>query len=195
MRDAPPRALQSPEDWSFFWLIRSLQADDPDGDSVPIGELGPVSRERVRLKGHPSLSFPKRDVASVQPSQHPEGGRRHDLEVAFLTLFGVDSPLPPHITEAIVRRPGDGAARDFLDIFNHRLLSLLYRGWARYRMHIGCQRWGEDPLTHQLDALVDLPELPDALRYAGLFFQRSRSASGLLQLLQLYLPGVPFAID
>jgi type VI secretion system protein ImpH len=155
-----------------------------------------VERERVRLKGHPSLTFPKRDVASLTHTSRPDGRERYELEIAFMTLFGVDSPLPPHVTEDIVRgSPQSDAARDFLDIFNHRLLSLLFRSWGRYRLHVGSPRWGEDPLTRQLDALLDLPALPDALRHAGLLFQRPRSAEGLLTLLRGYFPGLGFALE
>ena len=148
----------------------------------------------MRLRGHPSLSFPPRDVMTVEVGEHMDGRTRFDLEIACMTLYGVDTPLPLHITEKILHSDST-AVRDFLDIFNHRILSLLYRIWGRYRLHVGCTQWGEDDLTRQINDLIDLPEIPMALRYAGIFFQRPRSATGLEHLLRAYFPDVPVAVE
>ena len=37
--------------------------------------------------------------------------------------------------------------RDFLDIFNHRLISLFYRAWEKYRFPIAYERRDEDTFS------------------------------------------------
>lgn len=156
-----------------------------------------MQAEPVRLRGHLSLSFPPRDVMAMQLGEGE--GARPSLDVAFLTLYGVDSPLPLHVTEALLREEEPEArqrVRDFLDIFNHRLLSLLYRVWSRYRLPVVVRQWGDDNLSRALAELLDLPTFPadvgmplaTVLPIAGLFFVRPRSARGLEQVLALLFP-------
>ena len=51
------------------------------------------------------------------------------MTVALFGTGGVDGPLPTSFTEEILERLSrqDTAAAAFLDIFHHRLVSLLYR--------------------------------------------------------------------
>lgn len=182
----------------FFALIRLISDLAPR--SAPLGGAGPVADEVVRLRGHLSLTFPPRDVmASHLPSEGGASGGAAELEVAFMTLYGVDSPLAMHVTETMLRDDDPEArerVRDFLDIINHRLLSLLYRAWTRYRLHVACRAWGEDPLSRALADLIDLPSLPEEaglgpaalMPLAGLLFVRPRSARGLEQVLSALLP-------
>lgn len=184
----------------FFALVRLISEMCPD--AAPLGGPGPASAEALRLRGHVSLSFPPRDVmASQRVAQDGDEARGAvaRLDVAFMTLYGVDSPLAMHVTEAMLRDDDPEArerVRDFLDIINHRLLSLLYRAWGRYRLHVSCRAWGRDPLSRALADLLDLPELSaeaglgpaTLLPLAGLLFTRPRSARGLEQVLRLVLP-------
>ncbi|MCB9761672.1 MAG: type VI secretion system baseplate subunit TssG [Alphaproteobacteria bacterium] len=207
---APPATLpEHRQDWAFFQLVRLLSARL--GGGADVGGAGPPSQEPVRLRGDPGLSFPPRDVCDVALGVHPDGTPRAEISTAFMSLYGVDSPLPMHVTEEIVRA---GAAplhadeerntrvRDFLDLFNHRILGLYYRAWAQPRLGTRSGAWGEDDLSRQLDALVDLPTLPrefahlrpTLMQMAGLFFQRPRSASGLARLLSQVFPGVDIRI-
>ena len=39
---------------------------------------------------------------------------------------------------------------EFFDIFNHRLISLFYRAWAKYRFFIGYESGEQDMLTPKL---------------------------------------------
>jgi type VI secretion system protein ImpH len=95
-------------------------------DRVPVGEGSDPRREAVRLRSSLAGRFPPSDIESLAPAG-PEG--RPTLTVTFLGVGGAFGPLPPPLTVRVVERERarDRAGRDFLDIFNHRILSLLLR--------------------------------------------------------------------
>lgn len=48
-------------------------------------------------------------------------------------LYGVESPLPTTYQDDIAQRQeGSDVAAEFLDIFNHRLITQFYRIWRKY---------------------------------------------------------------
>jgi type VI secretion system protein ImpH len=79
----------------------------------------------IRFGSSLSLAFPIGDIESVQlplgPAQPPV------VTVSFFGLGGATGPLPApfteHVAAAARRQPPDTAGRDFLDIFNHRLVT------------------------------------------------------------------------
>jgi len=188
--------------FSLFQTMRLLEFSEPD--SPPIGMRGPFEKEAIRLRGYPSLAFPKTGVVDVTREVVPTTGRdRSVVTTPILGLYGPDSPLADHVTEDILHeREDETTVPDFLDIINHRLLSLLYRGWAQYRLYVECREWGKDSLSRQLEALLDLenqkaPGLgaDSIMPITGLLMQRPRSASGLETILRHYFPGVPLHIE
>jgi type VI secretion system protein ImpH len=64
------------------------------------------------------------------------------MVVTFLGLTGASGVLPYHYTALLLRRVRlkDQALRDFLDLFHHRLLSLFYRAWEKYRLPFAYER-------------------------------------------------------
>lgn len=115
------------------------------GDSVPVGTGGPASLEIIRFKAVPSLGFPPGDIAGAD--WDPDTGKL-TLSVTFMGLYGPASPLPAHITEAIIQDETDSnLAADVLDLFNHRLIGLLARGWRKYRHHLTFDGGGDDPIS------------------------------------------------
>jgi type VI secretion system protein ImpH len=122
----------------------------------------------VRFRARASLSFPPSAVHEIAPA---EPGR--DVPVmtqSFLGLTGPLGALPRHYTELLMRLerelrgPERHALRDWLDLFNHRLTSLFYRAWEKYRFYLhyerGAPRRSEpDPFTLALLSLVGLGTL------------------------------------
>src|SRR5947199_303842 len=93
---------------------------------------------------------------------------------------------------------------DFLDIFNHRFISLFYRAWEKYRFPIAYERGGDDAFSRHLYSLIGMGTaglqkqlgISDEilLYYAGLLSQRPRAAIALEGLLQDYF-GVPVEVE
>jgi type VI secretion system protein ImpH len=121
------------------------------------------------------------------------------MTVAFMGLTGTEGALPRHYTELLLQRAqmNDYGLRDFLDLFNHRLISLFYRAWEKHHCVVGYERaretGEEDRFARLLYAILGLGTAgirerlngDDAslLRYAGLLVQRPRSAHALLHCL------------
>jgi type VI secretion system protein ImpH len=126
---------------------------------------------------------------------------------AFMGLTGPLGALPRHYTELLLERGRrrDWTLRDFLDIFNHRMISLFYRAWAKYRLPIAYEEaaWRHRESDRFSQGLFDLIGLgtkglrgrlgvadQGLLFYTGLLAQHPHSASALVGFLQDYF-GVP----
>jgi len=197
------RLRQAPYRFSFFQAVRLLETARPD--AVAIGTGGPARDEALRLRPHAGFGFPPSDLVSVREVAGKGAARRTELTTAFLGLYGSDSPLPAYFTEAILWDDESGRRRDFLDIFHHRLLSLLYRAWLKPRYPIQFRGGGEDRLSHLLLGLVGLATpgsgeaagLPPIhlLHFAGLLGHHLHSATDLAHLLSDELGGVAVRVE
>jgi type VI secretion system protein ImpH len=180
--------------FDFFQLVHLLET----WHGRPVGRGGPFRDEPLRLRPLASLGFPPADVAKVEEPDEVERGHgarwRHRVVVQFMGLYGVAAPTPVYLTELISATDVDAEElTDFLDLFNHRILSLFYRAWAKYRYPYRYEAGGEDEVSHHLLSFLGLedPEvrkrtgLPAArlLRYLGLLALRTRPPVGLQILL------------
>jgi type VI secretion system protein ImpH len=184
------RALQrDARRFSFFRLIYLLERTFPK--APPVGQLGPVADERVRLRSDVSLIFASCDVAELDQHKFPDGTERVRVTNAFMGLYGSASPMPPYYVEKIALddyQGGPQPVREFLDVFHHRLLALTYRAWTKYRFSVMYRKKGTDPFTRRMFCTVGLDGMKDAetaldrflhLRYAPILASKSRSVRGL----------------
>lgn len=163
--------------YEFFQLVDLIHrhhGDDVERD---------VDEGRIRFRANASLGFPGSDVVSLA-SPSPQF---YELQVSFLGLQGAQSPLPGYYLENLAHAAAhrEGAAGDFLDFFNHRLLTLLYRSWRKYRHYIRHQNGASDGFSAAIFALVGLADADQRgetpinwskmLSYTGLLAGRSRS--------------------
>ena len=177
--------------FSFLQAVRLLETMHPE--RTPPGEGIDPAAEVVRFRSAVRLDFPASDVAEVRASG---GSGPAEMTVHVLGLAGVHGPLPPAVTELAMERSfhGDRALRDFLDLFNHRLVSLLYRARKKYRPALDPGAPGKGRISSVLLALVGLgtPHLsgrmgiPDRslLPYAGFLLAKPRPTVGLVRLLE-----------
>jgi type VI secretion system protein ImpH len=159
--------------------------------------------EVVHFRALAALSFAASPVSQVRQPPAPDGGPEPppEMVVSFFGLTGPSGVLPQHYTALLLRRvrAKDFALRDFLDVFNHRAVSLFYRAWEKYRLPFAYERarlnpeGGLDLATLALYSLVGLGtgrlrgllQVDDEafLYYAGHFAHFPRSASALEGLL------------
>ncbi len=175
----------------FFEAVRRIERSS----GLRLGTDLKPSQEPVVIKADVDLHFAPTEVASFTDEQSPP-----ELRVAFYGLFGPSGALPHHYTQLIVDRcrNRDYALRDFLDMFNHRLLSFFYRGWEKNHFPVAFETARasnqDDVFTGMLRALIgfrteglrDRLSFPsdDTLYFAGLFADRRPTASGLQGMVQ-----------
>lgn len=209
-KDAPLEdwLYEEPYRFDFFQAVRLLEladaarADAADEEGcTPVGEGADPGSEPVRFKSSVALSFPASDLDDL--AGPPDGrARPARMTVNFMGLAGLSGPLHTPSTELIIERAWhkDTALRDFLDIFNHRLVSLFYRIRKLHRVGLDTRHPGKDRVSDYLYSVVGLgtPGLRRRMQvkdrsllfYSGLMGQQPRSMAGLERIMSDYF-GVP----
>ncbi len=193
---------QEPYTVRFFQAVRLLERLYPERN--PVGLFVPPSSEVVQFSSVPTLSFPASEINNLELDK--DGRPR--LFVNFMGLCAAVGVLPHAYTEFLLERERvkDRAAGEFFDIFNHRIISLFYRGWQKYRFFIAYERTGsgDDVISARLLDLIGLGtegltrrlniEDDACLYYAGLLSARRPTAQGLKQLIEDYFE-VPVSVE
>ena len=198
------RAMLEEEPYTvrFFQAVRLLERLYPERN--PVGLFVSPSSEVVQFSSVPTLSFPASEIQGLEMDR--DGQSR--LFVNFMGLCAAVGVLPHPYTEFLLERmrAKDHAATDFFDIFNHRIVSLFYRGWQKYRFFVAYERTGssDDVISARLLDLIGLGtkglthrlEIEDdaCLYYAGLLSARRPTAQGLKQLIEDYFE-VPVTVE
>lgn len=220
------------EGWKFdffkaVWLLERLCAG-----ATPVGARGPASGEAIRFRPHIAVGFPPTDLRRVEARPGADDAETtYRLDVTFMGLYGVSTPLPLHYAVDMLRSvdpyplAAEAAAeeaasdrlpssvkvtdtnptRDFLDIFHHRLISLFYRAWAKYRYDVTFPMPERDLITDYLLWLIGHSRASDEdllgvcpirmLRYAGVLTQHPRSSAMLEGVLTDYWDGLPVEVE
>jgi type VI secretion system protein ImpH len=191
-------------EFDFFQAVRLLTL--LHGERHPEVASGPPP-DVVRFRAHNSLAFPASPIASIKQ----ENGDPPDMTVTFLGMTGPEGALPAAYTEIAVDREcfGDTSLAEFLDIFNHRLISLFFQAWKKHHFVVGYEqtrrrKLEQDEFTSYLFDLIGMGtaglrgRMPVAdlglLHYAGLLSQRPHSAEALRALLHDYFE-VPVKVE
>lgn len=192
---------------NFMQLCRLLEVRVPDQPGF--GTRDTPEHEPVRFRPRPRLGFPAGEIAAVEfdhgldtfgPDAPPT------VRTTFMGLYGVDAAMPSHIVDEIVlREEGHEAVAAFLDQFNHRYVTLLYRAWKKYRYPESFRAGGADAQSRNLLCLAGFgwggkparSGLPDSrvLALLGLMVQRTRTPEGLAGVVALAAPGVEVRVD
>lgn len=146
--------------FDFFQAVRVLGLGMTARAPVGYG-VGPAD-EVVRFRAHLSLAFPPSaiheviEVDDVLPPDYLQEALLRPteerlafgpvLKQTFFGMFGPSGVLPAHYTELMLKLDHEAkneehnALRSWLDLFNHRLTSLFYRAWEKYRFYPGYER-------------------------------------------------------
>jgi type VI secretion system protein ImpH len=176
----------------FFQAVRMLQRMEQD--RKPVGYFITPQGETIRFSARTSLAFPPSEIYELRRAENGQ----MSMTVEFMGLCAAISVMPAPYTEFLIARARekDHAMEDFLNIFNHRMISFFYRGWEKYRFFIEYEKSGEDRLSGRLLDLLGLGTeglrgrggIPDDayLNYVGLLARQVRSAASLRQILEDY---------
>jgi type VI secretion system protein ImpH len=189
--------------FSFFQAVRLIQTLVPD--AAKVGHQGPVEQEAIRFRPTLDFSFAASDVAGIREAERNGAPARYEIQTTFLALYGAQSPLPSYFTENLFEADENSLTRDFLDLFHHRLISLFYRSWEKYRYDVQFTAGGGDGLSKKLLLLLSLdPEALPAdhrvapirlLGLAGLVTQVPHSAGALRGMLSEFFGDIPFDVE
>lgn len=165
------------EQFNFYQLVELLHRlveQDPEKNDWE-------TQCRLVFSANPSLGFAAADVASLSVLDD----NRLQLQTNFFGMTGAQSPLPGFMLEQLANEDEFGLKRQFLDFFNNRLITLVYRVWRKYRYYVRFQEEAQDKFSDQLFALVGLADKRmrgdtpinwcKMLAYSGMLAGRSRS--------------------
>lgn len=201
----PPLAqelLDEPCRFGFFQAVRLLERIYPDRG--PVGQDSDATREVVRFRSRPTFSFPACEIHDLTQDSNQDGAAP-EMMVSFMGAIGPLGVLPHQYTELVMDRARyqDTTLWRFLDIFNHRMISLFYRVWEKYHFPVAYERTGEDNFTTYLFDLVGLGT--NGLRgkfsfkdqallfYGGLIAQHPHSATAIAAITGDYF-GAPASV-
>ncbi|HEY3625787.1 MAG TPA: type VI secretion system baseplate subunit TssG [Terracidiphilus sp.] len=186
--------------FEFFQAVALLQR--MQSDRRPVGHFFSPEDETVRFHVNPRMGFPASEVQELQVHKDAPA----DMMVNFMGLTGPQGVLPYVYSEQLLERlrAKDRSLASFLDIFNHRAISLFYRAWQRTRFPVNYASGSLDFFSQYLRDLLgigtaglsDRQRLEDEalMHYIGLVAMQSRSAVALEQILADYFE-VPIEIE
>jgi type VI secretion system protein ImpH len=187
MSDLITQLKQDPFQFGLFQAASLLERIAlGQGDTASWGP----SDHPVRFKSDITLGFPAGDIQSIRP----EDSGSYQVYTSLMCLAGSRGPLPLVFTEMLLasRRNKDHAPVDFMDVFNHRLLHLLFQAKQKYHLSLGARHLADMPLLRFVDASASLGfrekkavnEEAIWLQHAALMGAAPRSMSSLLAMLQ-----------
>lgn len=237
-RSLTQRLFDEPHVFEFTQAVRLLELLQPHAQ--PLGTGFDPSQEALALSGNLSPAFPASALgplrrglprslafapqAGEEPSTPSDHAGPPQLQVNAFALGGPNGPLPGAWQEWLqdrLRRK-DRSAAAFLDIFQHRLLALLYRAQRKYRSAEplpATERRSADVVLRALTGNASLSSLAygnhttqetqeapappgpldmrAVLARAGLFANRRRSLAGfdvmVLHHFRVHVRSTPFA--
>lgn len=203
--------LDAPHRFQFVQAVRLL-VDWLARHDVPYERaLSQVLRFRNSL----SLNFPAGEIEALatepQPipsaddlsqALHDEEGLQFAVTPTFIGLLGGGGSLPLNKTERIAaaQRDGDASLRAFVDLFSHRMVSMFFEAWGKYRLEHKSDTQRVDGLLPLLMMLAgtggETHDTTDeaVARYAALLRTRPVAASTIARVLTGYF-GVPIAVE
>lgn len=176
--------FREPFRFDFFQAVRLLRRLGEGRASV--GEDGPPPRESVRFRARTGLHFPASAVERLDRAD--DDGAPPAMTVNFFGLTGPSGVMPHVYTELIQARAraSDAGPAAFLDLLNHRLISLFYGAWEKHHIAVAAEAGGPDRFAGYLFSLIGLGlkplttrhAFPDRvlLTYAGFLARRQRPA-------------------
>lgn len=182
-----------PYEFEFCQALKILEVLHPE--CLSLGQFSSPSQEVVSLKSRVAYAYPPSDLYQLHRLQQ---NTPYTLEVNFLGIGGPHGPLPMPYSDMLIERTHqkDLGFQEFLNIFNHRILSLLYRIRKKYWVHLETKTPENTGLASVLLSYLGLGmpsyrhrmDIPDRslLSYAGLIWRTTKSEGGYTALISDY---------
>jgi len=152
----------------------------------------------IKFRSRIDTSFPASDIEKISPPENEENS--FEMTVNFLSIAGMSGPLPYHYTQTILdnekENPGNKAFREFLDVFNNRLVQLYYNIRKKHRIGYELSLPENSAFADYMFSLIGMGtkntrerlSVKDRifLNYIGLFSNQRRSITGLEFILSDY---------
>ncbi|MCX8617303.1 type VI secretion system baseplate subunit TssG [Gilliamella sp. B2923] len=175
--------------YRFCQLLEQLYDKEPS-----LGRFESPVSDPLRFAPSVDMSFPASELKCIEKS--PYLNRPTTVRTRFLGLYGVDAVLPLGLLDNIIRREENyQAMTDFLDIFNHRVITQFYRIWLKYHYPASYLSGGRDPISQCLFGLIGLgikgtskqigTPLSRFFALLGTMSQKTRTAQGVAGLIRL----------
>lgn len=150
------------------------------GFVLDMGDGGRGAEDWLRFKVNPNLSFPPGDIQGAHRFADASGKEHVRFVLNLMGLHGAASPLPAYFSEHVAQHQDESdALRDFLDVFNHRIVSLFYGIWNKYRYYLQFRDNGSDTNSRRFFSFIGLGH--KALRNtSGLRRERLLAYMGLI---------------
>lgn len=161
--------------FEFFQAVRILEqaacikaekttTDKKRFADLPVGQYTPQNREAIQFKSQPSLAFSGCDinhvkVASTQNHEDTQAPQyQWQMGVDMFGLIGSNGVLPYCDSENVITRLRlkDKNLVEFIDLFNHRSVSLLHESWLKYRHAPNFERYHRNKIKTQREDDLDI---------------------------------------
>ena len=194
------RMQREPWSFGFFQAVRLMQRIYPERAGV--GRFVHPSKEVVRFSANSVTAFPASQIQEMRWA----GDGPPVMVVNFMGLTGPKGVLPLYYSELVRERlrQKDSTLYAFLNLFNHRMVSLFYQAWEKYRFTVAYERGERDRLSYHLLDIIGLGtrglqsrqavQDDSLLFYSGLLSLHTRSAMSLQHILEDYF-GVPIEVE
>ncbi|PVZ81816.1 type VI secretion system baseplate subunit TssG [Serratia sp. S1B] len=182
----------------FTSLMRTLSARTADAP-VP-GMAARPTIERHVIGQSAQMVFSPREVDSLSFSDD-----KVNIQLFSLGVWGAQGAMPLHLSELVWSRSEqhDHGLQDFVDIFHHRALSMLWRAWFISQDTASLDRPNDETFAFYIGSLIGLDpaELRDSplplharLASSAHLIRESRNPEGLEGALCYYF-GIPVSLE
>lgn len=185
--------------FDFYKAVQILEKlrEETQADWAFSASGSDISKKPVWFRANSRQAFPASNLDSLQPPE-AENTPVPVLTANFMGLVGGLGVLPAPYAELVLERKqkGDTALQSFLDIFHHRLISLLYRVRQTHRVGYDARAPWRGRFAHFLysfiglgtEGLQHLTRIDDHvfLYYAGLLVHQPRSIVALESMLRTH---------
>lgn len=171
-----------------YRLLDHLYTQD-DGQSPLLGDGLNPKHDLVSIQSH--ITFGHKASGVQQVVQMADG--KYNVLLNNLSLAGMYGALPDTYGEEIANRKNQDM-RDFLDIFHHRLMGLLYRFYRKNRIFLGSKNVKNNIIGKILHNITGLSLFQKQFQFQetgifplfNLFWKNGTSISGVQELIRGY---------